>query len=750
MANTKRHRRTDPSARPVPPKRSSRRARWLALGAALVLAGAAGAYWWAGRRAAPVDGTPLAPLNLLLVTLDTTRADHLGSYGSQRARTRHMDRLAAEGVRFERAYSPAPITLPAHASVFTALYPFNHGVRNNGNFYLSDKFDTLTTRLKARGYRTAAFVSSFILDRRYGLARGFDTYDDRMEGGQPQVIALEAERRGDRTALALHGWLDGLAKPTGDGDGGRGEGRLPESNPPFFAWLHLYDPHEPYRPPPPFREAFDDAPYDGEIAFDDAVIASVLDRLGRLGLDQRTLVAIVGDHGESLGEHGEETHTMFVYEPALRVPFILWRPGLLPAGLTVTEPVRLTDVAPTLLELLGAEPLQSNDGRSLVPAIRGAKRGEPPPVYAETLLPQFYMNWSPLRSIQDERWKLIEAPRPELYDLAEDPKESRNLYAERPQAARGLEQQLRKLTGGVAGAMSPGTMDRETLEKLASLGYVGAGAEPAAAHAGAPKADPKDMIRVFNRLRQANSAVRDRRFDDALPILRAVLSEDPRNAFAQLVLGSAYMGMGRYREAIPQYKKYLELVPTSAYAHHWLSICYVRLGDQANALREAEATLAIDKRFTDARIMKGGILASRGRYEEALQELRLAVATDPEKTILRLDLAKVLAEAGRPDEADQEYQAALAREPNLQPALAGLGGLRLQQGRLEEAERTLLRALELAREDHGARFNLAAVHERQGRRADAVEEYGRVVASKSAPPDVRAAAQARLAALGAK
>ena len=220
-------------------------------------------------------------------------------------------------MRFENATAAAPITLPSHASILTGLYPFEHGVRNNGNFYLAERFPTLATVLHTRGYRTGAFVSSFILDRRYGLARGFDTYDDRMEEAPALGSGLEAERRGDRTALALRRWLEGHAGQAAPA--------------PFFAWLHLYDAHEPYQPPPPFDHLFASDPYDGEIAFTDQSVASVLDSLAKLGLLDRTLVAVVADHGESLGDHGEETHSMLVYESAIRVPLILWRPGLLPA-----------------------------------------------------------------------------------------------------------------------------------------------------------------------------------------------------------------------------------------------------------------------------------------------------------------------------------------------------------------------------------------------------------------------------------
>jgi arylsulfatase A-like enzyme/Flp pilus assembly protein TadD len=669
--------------------------------------------------------------NLLLVTLDTARADRLGCYGYALARTRHLDRLAGEGTRFEHAYAPAPITLPAHASILTGLHPPTHGVRNNGNFYLADRFQTLATVLRGQGYRTAAFVSSFILDRRYGLARGFDTYDDAMQGAQPQVVALEAERRGDWTALQLSRWLEGQSASPG----------------PFFAWLHLYDPHEPYRPPRPFRDLFPDRPYDGELAFDDAVVASVLDTLGRLGRQENTLVVVIGDHGESLGDHGEETHSMFVYESAIRVPFVLWRPGVVPAGRVVNEPVRAVDLAPTVLDLLGAPALDGAEGRSLVPLIQGKGAGRTPAVYAETYLPQLYMNWAPLRAIRDERFKLIEAPRPELYDLSRDPGETRNLYLEQADTARALEKELGRWTSSGVGTMSVGGLDREAIEKLAALGYVGAGAEPAAAGPGERRADPKDVIATFNRLRRANTAVRDRRFEEALPVLREVLRDDPRNAFARVVMGSALMGMDRYAEAISWFQKYLELVPTSSYAHHWIAVCHLKRGDQHNALREAAAALAIDPRFSDARILRGGILAARGQHDAAIVELKTAVETDPAKPMLRLDLAKVLAEGGRPAEARAEYEALLKIRSDDPAALVGLGVLEVKAGALDEAARRFRRALEISPRYSDARFDLARVLEQQGRAAEAEQEYRRLADSDETSPDLRKTARDRLRAL---
>lgn len=717
-----------------------------------------------------------APLNVLLITLDTTRADHLGCYGYARARTRHLDELAREGVRFDRAYSPAPITLPAHASILTGLYPFAHGVRNNGNFYLGDRFDTLATILRARGYRTAAFISSFILDRRYGLARGFEVYDDRQEGAEPQVISFEAERRGDRTALALSRWLEQYAagnlpppaalRPADAGQNPEARSQNPEGlashetarrptqqiaprsdgarRAPFFVWLHLYDPHEPYHAPPPFGPAFADSPYDGEIAFDDAVVASIMDKLGALGLRDGTLVVIVGDHGESLGDHGEETHTMFVYEAAIRVPFIVWKPGLVPSGRVVDDIVQLTDVTPTVLELAGSPPLKTADGLSLVPLLDGRPGTAAPLAYAETLLPELYMNWAPLRAVRDDRWKFIDAPKPELYDLASDPGEQQNRYEERPQTARSLRDQLMRLTGGAPGEMSFGRMDRETIEKLAALGYVGAGGGAGPAEPAVSRADPKDFIALYNRLRRANTAVRERRFDEALPVLREVVEKDPRNAFAQLVLGSAYLGMNENRRALEQYRKYAALVPASAYAHLWMAICHVRLRDQQAALHEAEAALAIDPRFSDAHILRGGVFASRGQYDAAIKELRTAVETDPAKPMIRLDLAKVLAESGRTEEAQTEYDTILRLQPDYAPALTGAATVYAKRGDRVRAANLLQRALEIDPAQDEARFNLAQVLEQQGRPAEARAEYQRLADSAETPPDIRAAARERL------
>ncbi len=731
MTRSKRRTEAQPSPGSPPPPAAHRRRRWvIGLAVALLVALAFGGF---RSRQAGTGGASAAGMNVLLVTLDTTRADRLGCYGYASARTPRLDRLAAEGVRFLNATAAVPITLPSHASILTGLYPFEHGVRNNGNFYLAERFETLASVLGKHGYRTAAFVSTFILDRRYGLARGFDTYDDRMEEAPALGSGLEAERRGDRTAAALMKWLEGDARPG--------------ASAPFFAWLHLYDPHEPYQPPPPFQGLFASSPYDGEVAFADQSVAAVLDELARLGLLDRTLVAVVADHGESLGDHGEETHSMFLYESAIRVPLILWRPGVLPAGRVVAPPVRTLDLSPTILDLLGAPPLAAPHARSLRAVMEGRSQEPPLAVYAETYVPKLAMGGAALRALRDERFKLIDAPRPELYDLARDPGETQNRYPDEPRAAQALRGELERLTAGGSGAMNVRPVDKETVEKLEALGYVGAGGDASPVDGSTQGKDPKDLIATFNRLRRAAEAVRARRFTEAMPILRAVIAEEPRNAFAHMLLGSTYLGMRQYPKAIEELRAYVALAPTSAQAHQWIAVAHENLGDRSNALREAGAALAIDPRLSDARVLRAGIFQALGRRAEAAQELRAAVAADGQKPQLRMSLAEVLFDAGQADQAEREYRTILGQDPAFAPALAGLGTLLVRRGGLEEASQAFRRALEVDPRQDEARFNLAGVLERQGHSAEARVEYERLARGADTLPAVREAAKGRLGSL---
>ena len=611
-----------------------------------VAAGTAAALW---PRSGGLPASAGGPPNVLLVTLDTTRADRLGAYGYAAARTPILDRLARDGVLFERAVAAAPTTLPAHASLMTGRNPMAHGVRNNG-VPLDRAVPTLADAFRAAGYRTAAFVSAFVLDQRFGLVRGFDTYDDHLD--PPAGHASDAiERRGDRTVAAASAWLTAAASAAPGPPGSA------PTAAPFFLWVHLYDPHDPYEAPAqPGRDDVS-ALYDGEIAFADSAVGALLGALERQGLSGNTIVAVIGDHGESLGEHGEATHGMFVYESAMRVPALLKWPASLPAGTRVTPLVRAIDLAPTLLDLAGRPPLTGATGVSLVPLVRGTGAA-PATAYGETYFPQLFMNWAPLRSWRDGQWKFIEAPTLELYDLASDPGETVNLAAREPDRAARMRRALYALLAAEGTAAASAGPDRETMQKLAALGYVGGGGtqgrdDPLS------RPDPKAMIDVFNRLREANAALDSGHPDDAARVASSALATDAGNAFAMLILGKAERTRGRYREAAAQFRGYLAQVPLSADAHHWLAICHLQLDDFDAALAEAELALAIDPRFAEALTLRGDLLAAGGQVEEGLHDLRASVNINPDRPAAHIALGRTLARAGQAEEAEEQFRYAL-------------------------------------------------------------------------------------------
>nr|MBA3269188.1 sulfatase-like hydrolase/transferase [Acidobacteriota bacterium] len=553
---------------PASPGARSRR-RWFGISIVIVIAAvAAGAALWM-RPARSVHSASPVKANVLLITLDTTRADRIGSYGYAAGSTPHLDRLAAGGVRFDHALSPAPLTLPAHASLMTGRQPYAHGVRNNGYFTLSADVPTLAEAFAAAGYETAAFVSAFVLDRQFGLAQGFSHYDDTLDRAAGADSSLELERRGDRTVAAAARWWSTRA-----------------SAPPFFVWVHLFDAHDPYAPPSPFREQFAGRPYDGEIAFSDALIGSLLEHAGYR--KSPTLVVVAGDHGESLGEHGESTHGLFVYDSALRVPLIMAGAGIT-APAVVAAPVRLIDVAPTIANLFGLDALAGAEGRSLQPLMTGNAPGdEAPPIYAETYFPQFFMGWAPLRSLQEGRWKFIDAPEPELYDLSVDGEERTNVIAREPTRAQSLKRGLTSMLSAHANTMTRTPMSDEARQRLAALGYVSAGTAPQPG-ADTRGPDPKHMVPLFERLLEGNRALVRDDAGAAARIAREIIAKDPGNAFARLLHGRAALAQDRNREAIAAFKAYLELVPQSADAHHWTALAALRLGDRQRALAEEEA-----------------------------------------------------------------------------------------------------------------------------------------------------------------
>ncbi|MGE5813555.1 MAG: sulfatase, partial [Acidobacteriota bacterium] len=354
-------------------------------------------------------------LNLLLVTLDTTRADRIGAYGAPDAGTPNLDRLASEGAVFTHATTAAPLTLPAHSSIFTGRFPPVHGVRDNGGFFLDPKQQTLAETLQQNGFETGGFVGAYVLDSKWGVNQGFKKYFDDFDLTKYKAISLGAiQRPGNEVVDEALKWLDGASRSR------------------FFAWVHLYDAHTPYEPPEPFASRFAGRPYQGEISFADSQVGRLVSFLEERDLLEKTVIVVVGDHGESLGDHGESGHGFFVYESVMHVPMIVRAPYTLTRGRRITDPVRTVDILPTALDLLGVRAkLPPIDGVSIVPLLAGARREMDLEAYAEALYPLHHFGWSDLRALREGRYKVIAAPRPELYDLESDPKETRNLFADR-------------------------------------------------------------------------------------------------------------------------------------------------------------------------------------------------------------------------------------------------------------------------------------------------------------------------------
>lgn len=612
---------------------------WTAAGLLLLLA-LGGACRKQGRPGGSGSHRP----NLLLITLDTTRADHLGAYGDARAATPSLDRLAREGVRFDRAYTSAPLTLPAHVTLMTGRGPQAHQVRNNGTYVLRPEEATLAETLQQAGFSTTAMIAAYVLERKFGLAQGFDAYDDALD--KPQgYTTYRSEITADRVHDKFRRWLD----------------RAPAS--PFFCWVHLYDPHAPYAPPAPFRERFANDPYRGEIAFMDETIGRMLADLEERGLLENTLVVAAGDHGEGFGEHGESGHGVFCYEETLRVPLIFRLPRLFAGGRVVTEPVGLIDVLPTLLDLLRLPPSAAIQGRSLAPLLGsgGGASKEPAPFYFESLYGLEEMGWAPLSGLLRGSLKYISLPRPELYDLAADPLEQDNLYlkknAQAKRLARELDDFLKQTVPAGASALRP-QQTRADQERLRALGYL-------AASEGRPWQgsgdDPKDGIGPMNLLLKTREDVRAGNLDRA------------ERQFAALRAS----GIDR---RLPQfYDMYYELAKARKNP----------VATQA-ALREAVSRFPDLTRFD---MMLAGFLRDRGDMRGTEQAALRALAKDPRTVEAHLLLGEIYRGQKRIDKAIAHFQQAWDLEPDGMKLGIALADLNLEAGRSEKALETLRRLI---------------------------------------------------------
>ena len=659
--------------------------------------------------------------NLLLITLDTTRADHLGSYGYTEAVTPVLDGLAAGGVRFEYCMSVAPITLPSHASILSGQLPFNHGARNNGTHRLPEDVPTLSTLLSAEGYTTGAVVSAFVLDSRFGLARGFDVYDDDLSQAVQAPMFMFRETRADDGVRRAQKFLDGVQ-----------EG-------PWFLWLHLFDPHADYDAPEPFSSNAP-SPYDAEIAYSDHMLGVLLEDLKRRGQLDNTLIAFTADHGEALGEHQERSHGLFVYDATIHVPWILSHPSLT-GGTVVSGVVSGADLAPTVLELLGT-PSVPMDGRSHGSVCMG---GEPletgAGAYSEGMSSFFDHGWSDLRSLRNDRWRSIRAPRPELYDLKNDPEELADRSKDEGARLEGMGEDLEELLADGerdVRRVDAGSDSLEVAETLAALGYASGAAEGNISDG--PLSDPKDKVTFWGRSQVVQELVRSDRFEEAEEAILMLLEEEPGDAMLRTARGEVLRQLGRTEEALEWMKS--TVTGSGATSTDWLELAeierevglgawrerlaaaqkmdplnplpLVREGDwltEDGAFKEARAAyeraLVIDERSAEAWVGIGHLEHQLGRDAVAEAAIRKGLDADPLSADAWFNLAVVVEALKRTEEARGHYRKTLGIEPTHLRALVNLGISLVSAGEYAEAEPLIQEARALDPAEGRATYSLA-------------------------------------------
>ncbi len=642
--------------------------------------------------------TPAKPaLNVVLITIDTLRADHVGCYGYKQIKTPNIDGLAADGARFERAFAVVPVTLPSHTTMLTGTYPMLSGMHDFSGNKLSPLQPTLATVLKQAGYQTGAVIAAAVLDSRFGLNQGFDFYYDHFDFNRLDEANLDQmERPGNVVADVA---LDWLAK---------------NSQKKFFLWMHLYDPHFPYRPHEPYSREYAAQPYDGEIAFADAQVGRLLRFLKEKGIYRNTMIVLCGDHGEGLGEHGEKTHGFFIYNATMHVPLIIRLPENA-AARTIGDPVSLVDLMPTVLGAVGLEVPSQVQGRSLLPQLRDVRdrndlhrddlyrddqTGRDRVLYGETYLPRLHFNWSELRGSENTKYHFIDAPRPELYDLAKDPGEVHNLFAEK----KAVSEEMRAKLAGMIRDYSAGKelaektgLDPDLMERLKALGYAGfsGGGDPTISSRNLP--DPKDRIATYELISDAIADSQHGRFQEAIDNLKNVVKTEPNSVPAHYLQGLDYYRLKMYPQAVDELQKTVQLSPDYALAVFNLGMAQARAGQIEAAIATLQRTLQLDATNFEAAYnlgvaflqkkqvepaaeafrqsvtinpelarghrLLGETLLYQNKLDDAIAELRRAVELAPQEPIMHESLAKGLTAKGLTAEAEEETQRAQQLQP---------------------------------------------------------------------------------------
>lgn len=638
--------------------------------------------------------------NFILVTVDTLRADRLRCYGFSRIETPTIDFFASRGVKFENCIAQTPLTLPSHASLLTGTLPFFHGVRDNGGFIIPPDLKTLAEVFKEKGYATAAFVGAYVLDSKWGLNQGFDYYFDRFDLSKFEKISLASVQRPANEVVdeALK-WLE------------------QNKSQKFFSWIHLYDPHTPYEPPPPFDTQYPKNPYLGEIAFADSELSRLWQFFEKGGLVENSFLVFASDHGESLGEHQEAAHGFFVYQEAIHVPLIFVTPFKKFQGLSSSQVVSLVDVMPTILEMAGFASPPEVQGKSLLPFFFKPAKESTSYAYSETFYPRFHYGWSELKSFQDKKHKLIIAPDMELYDLAADAAEAKNLASVEKKAFRDLESKATKFIEKFsqnAHELDYRKIDEETREKLAALGYVGSFTDSSKLE-GKKLANPKEKIVVFNELSRAREIGMGGNAEEAIAIIKAIIAADPEINDAYFSLGNIYFKQENFIEAIASFKQALERKPDDTFAVINIANSYQRMGKPDEA--EQFVIDYLKKGFSDSQLyyLLGTLTYAQKKYDEAIKYYNECLSLNADSAASHNVLGAIYLLKDDLTQAENHLNQALALNPQLTNLEYNRAQLLEKQGKIQDAVEAYRLELEHSPKHFKSSFNLSRLYRILGR-----------------------------------
>jgi arylsulfatase A-like enzyme/Tfp pilus assembly protein PilF len=677
--------------------------------------------------AASLPATPgRPPVSVILISVDTLRADHLGCYGYKRLATPHFDAMAQGGTLFSAVNAQVPLTLPSHVSLLTSTLPFTNGVEDNGQ-RLGASAATLAKALQGHGYQTAAFVGAYVLDRRFGLNAGFDTYDSPFTlHGREGTETGEIKRFGGDVLRAAEQWI------------------AQHDSAPFFVFVHVYDLHTPYTLPPGVRPPRSSLTYDDELSYVDTQLGAFWEFLLQRKILGKSLVVLTSDHGEGLGDHGETAHGYFVYQSTLAVPLIChWPEGSRTFPRQVDEPAGLLDVAPTILQFAGVPTPPEFQGRSLLGAVSGKPGGQKERIFSESVFGQRHFGVSALQSIREGPYKYVAAPRPELFDLAHDPGERRNLYDRQKSLALALRDDLLSLRARYhpAPAAAGGALDSETVEKLRSLGYMSVSqSHPSLADSGT---DPKDRIQQYEQFARASGLASRGYLAQANALLTELLAKDPGIPDAHLSLGLNLQKMGRHAEAIANFQQVLKQDPANPLAHFDLAVSQFALHRLPEAEKECDVTLSLDPAYTRAEELWATVLLQERQFDSARQHLNHLLQVDPDNYSAHFNLGALAAMHGDWEEAQRQLRAALHADPASAEAHNAYGSLCLHRRDLACATSEFHEAIKLQPNAAPAHYNLGLVYRQQNREEDAEKEFRRALDFDPAFEPARKALAAR-------